>query len=256
MLKEFDFAQFGKDGLPLKYSRADFNSKVEELLKELTEKESEIILKHFGLERGTVGFDGILNNRAFDSTEVSENARKIAGQIQKEIENFTSKNEVMIEDEAVKEVLDGLIKGLPEFTSVDGKTLDIRHWVKNHFIEEMKNKGYNLTDKEYAALSQYLFSKKYLSQINNDVQVGDKLISAEDLKDALAKSRDSLFEGNEHSEIIPINPKVKGVFAKVENLEDCPQEFLEFAKEHELPVILMKPSKQNNDTSQKLNKLK
>ena len=50
--------------------------------------------------------------------------------------------------------------------------------------------------------------------------------------------------------------KVKGVFAKVENLEDCPQEFLEFAKEHELPVILMKPSKQNNDTSQKLNKLK
>ncbi len=578
VLKEFDFAQFGKEGLPLKYSRADFNSKVEELLKELTEKESEIILKHFGLERGTAGFDGIWNNRAFDSTEVSENARKIAGQIQKEIENFTLKNEVMIEDEAVKEVLDGLTKGLPEFTSVvgkkqhsthsysldihtlkvlqsamndplyktlndrdktilkysillhdlgkkggvrdeghaglsadytlaildrypfpssikdrvidivdnhhwfekyntgassaedvavrcrrpedlkiyeifskadfenvnpefhlgaytggaktqaefdtymknkfadieeavnkiytkanlvfdtqfmhsgskfpsqkveingkmeelhvlnfseladgedlakygfapgvtkedarffvhmtepnhvsfetvfrltntpifqstwssslikavnnntyfekkfglvldipqaniseayfknsgsgtekgldrfkyflfgsrketsvDGKTLDIRHWVKNHFIEEMKNKGYNLTDKEYAALSQYLFSKKYLSQINNDVQAGDKLISAEDLKDALAKSRDSLFEGNEHSEIIPINPKVKGVFAKVENLEDCPQEFLEFAKEHELPVILMKPSKQNNDTSPKLNKLK
>ena len=131
--------------------------------------------------------------------------------------------------------------------SVDGKTLDIRHWVKNHFIEEMRNKGYNLTDKEYSALSQYLFNKKYLSQINNDVQVGDKLISVEDLKDALAKSRDSLFEGNEHSEIIPLNPKVKGVFAKVENLEDCPQEFLEFAKEHELPVILMKPSKQEDD---------
>ena len=74
-----------------------------------------------------------------------------------------------------------------------------------------------------------------------------KIIKVQDLTDALEKSRDSLFEGdsNEHSEIIPITPKVKGLIAKVEKLEDCPQEFLKFAKEHDLPIILMKPTDGN-----------
>ena len=50
VLKEFDFAQFGKEGLPLKYSRADFNSKVEELLKELT-------LEGYNLTQATLSRD-------------------------------------------------------------------------------------------------------------------------------------------------------------------------------------------------------
>ena len=29
----------------------------------------------------------------------------------------------------------------------------------------------------------------------------------------------------------------------VEKLEDCPPEFLKFAKEHDLPIILMKPTR-------------
>ena len=33
------------------------------------------------------------------------------------------------------------------------------------------------------------------------------------------------------------------MFAKVEKLEDCPEEFLKFAKEHDLPIILMKPTR-------------
>lgn len=573
ILQEFDFAQFGKEGLPLKYPRDKFNTNVETLLKDLSEDEVEIILKHFGLEKGAAGFDGLPNNRIFNNNQVSKKAQQVAQKIQQEIENFVSNNEVMLSDIEAKEVLDGLIKGLPEFTSIvgkqqhgthaysvdihtlkvlqsamndplyktlsdrnktilkysillhdlgkkggvvdtghaglsadytwsildryqfqaaikdriidivdnhhwfeaynkgvanaenvavrcrrpedlkiyeifskadfenvnptfhlgdksggattkaefdefmkskfknveealnkiyqkanyvfdtqfmhggkqfptkqvtingkveelkvlnfselkeganlaqygfapnvtrdnarfvvhmtnpkhsnmetvfrltetpvfqstwsssmiqfsnnrtygykqfglifdvpqaniseaffknsgsgcekgidafehflfgsrtmtiDGTTYDIRHFVKNNFMKEMAQKGYDLNETEYAALSQYLFNKKYTSQIRTDVQVGDKVIKSEDLVEALEKSRDTLFEGGDaHSEIIPINPKVKGLIAKVEKIEDCPQEFLNFAKEHDLPIILMKPT-DKDITSKKL----
>ena len=567
ILQEFDFAQYGKEGLPLKYSRQKFNENVEKLLEDLEPQDVEIILKHFGLEKGNAGFDGLPNNKPFDNTEVSANVRKIAQKVQKEIENFTVNNEVMIADKDVKEVFDGLIKGCPEFTSIVGKeqhgthaysvdihtlkvlqsamndphyktlsdrdktimkysillhdlgkkggvvdeghaslssdyvwsildrypfpssikdriidivdnhhwfekyntgkanaeevavrcrrpedlkiyeifskadfenvnptfhlgaksggstnqaefdtymntrfrdiedavhkiyekanlvfdtqfmhdgnrfpsqkvkidgknvelkvlnlsnlkdgaslekygfapdvtkdnarffvhmtkpnfanletvlrltstptfqstwstsmvkvsnnrtygdkkfgfvmdlpqaniseaffrnsgsgyekdlnafrellfgsreinddkqTYDVRHYVKNNFMKEMEQLGYNLNDSEYAELTQFMFNKKYLSQIREDVKIGDKVIKASDLVSALEKSRDTLFEGGDiHSEIIPLNPKVKGMIAKVEKLEDCPPEFLKFAKEHDLPIILMKPSKED-----------
>lgn len=564
VLREFDFAQFGKEGIPLKYSRKKFNLNIENLLKELSEAEKEVLLKHFGLVKGDAGFEGILNNLPFENKTVSTQARKIAQKIQKEIENFTINNEVMISDKTAKEMLDGLIKGLPEFASIVGKeqhgthaysvdihtlkvlqsamnnplykqldnrektilkysilfhdlgkkggvvdkehaalsadyawsildrypypqtmkdriidivdnhhwferynmgtataenvavrcrraedikiyeifskadfenvnenfhlgsnsggsttqaefdaymaekfkpiedavnkiyqkanlvfdtqfmehapsfprqkvkldgqleelkvlnfadiaddeslfqygfapnvtkenarflvhvtepeydaletvfrltdnpalqsawstslikasnnrtycckpygvileaphsniseaffqnsgsgyekgldafqdflfgsrsfkdggiTYDVRHFVKNNFIKEMEAKGYNLTDLDYAGISQYLFNKKYLSQITSDIKVGGKVINAQDLINALEKSRDTLFEGgNIHNEILPINPKVKGVIAKVEKLEDCPSDLLRFAEEHDLPIILMKPT--------------
>ena len=86
-----------------------------------------------------------------------------------------------------------------------------------------------------------MINKKYTTQINNDIQIGNKVIKAEDLRECLEKSRDTLFEGGDiHSEIVPINPHVLGMIAKVEKLEDCPKEFLEYAKEHDLPIIIMK----------------
>lgn len=563
-LREFDFAQFGKEGLPLKYTRTEFNRNVEALIKDLPKEEVDIILKHFGLEKGSAGFDGLLNNKNFSNKNISKEGQEIALKIQKEIEKFILNNEVMIADSEAKEVLDGLIKGMPEFTSIVGKiqhgrhdfsvdihtlkvlqsamndplyktlsdqdktilkysillhdlgkkggvtdeghaglsaeyawsildrypfpagvkdriidivdnhhwfekyntnkataenvavrcrrpedlkiyeifakadlenvskdfhfertgtgtteefnifmknkykaiedavnkiyqkanfifdtqfmhngqlfptqkvtlngkketfkvldfnklvegeelekygfapgvtrdnarfivhmtdpefsnletvyrltetpvfqstwsssmvqmsnnntywgkdfgvifdipqsnyseafwgnthsggekgldafqnylfgsrkikkedvngkkeTWDVRHFVKDNFIKQMIEFGYNLSETEYAALSQYLFGKKYLSQIRKDVQIGEKVIDAKDLVKALEKSRDELFYGYEHSEIIPINPKIKGIFAKVDKIEDCPEDVLKFAKEHDLPIILMK----------------
>lgn len=563
ILREFNFAKYKKKGLPLKYSRQEFNANVEELLKDLSPQDAGIILAHFGLERGEAGFDGLLNNRPFDKKGMSENAQKAAQKIQKEIEKFTLNNEVMIDDKDAKEVLDGLIKGCPEFTSIVGKRqhrtheysvdihtlkvlqsamnnplyktlkdrektilkfsillhdlgkkggvvdkghaslssdyafsilgryslptnindkiidiVDNHHWfekyntygisaedvavrcrqmenlkiyeifskadfenvsstfhlhmigddvatqaefdsymsnkfkdiekavqtiqenanfifdtqfmhsgkkfplqtvsingkkeklkvlnmsalknhktlekygfapdvtrdkarffvhmtepkfanletvlkltetptyqstwstsmiqvlnnasyagykfgfilslpqsnilaanfenigsgykkdlssfgrllfniptsppqneaynirsfVKDNFIREMKRLGYELNNTEYAQLSQIMFNKKYLSQIREDVKIGDKRIKASDLVSALEKSRDTLFSGNKvHSEIVVLNPKVKGLVARVKRIEDCPQEFLEFAKEHDLPIIMMKP---------------
>ena len=108
---------------------------------------------------------------------------------------------------------------------------------------ELQNKGIDLTEDEYIILSKQLMNKKYTTQLNDDIQIGNKVIKAEVLRECLEKSRDKLFEGtNIHSEIVAINPRVLGLIAKVEKLEDCPEDFLIFAKEHNLPIILMEPT--------------
>ena len=106
----------------------------------------------------------------------------------------------------------------------------------------MSKKGVKLNDKEYAQLAKYLITKKYTTQITKDIKIGDQVIKAKDLIDALETSREALFDNEVmHNEIVSINPRIKGLFAKVESLEDCPVEFLKFAKRYNLPIILMRP---------------
>lgn len=119
---------------------------------------------------------------------------------------------------------------------------DSRTFVKNEFIKELNKKGIELNDSEYAILSKQLMNKKYLSQIKEDYKIGYKTIKSEDLKECLATSRDKLLTGIAHSEIVSINPKIKGLIAKVYNINDCPPQFIEFAHKHNLPIILMPPT--------------
>ena len=139
-------------------------------------------------------------------------------------------------------------KNLQDFEHIlFNQTGEERTYVKDNFVKAMSKKGVDLTDKEYAQLSKYLLSKKYTTQITKDVKIGDKVIKAKDLVACIEKARDALFEGgNIHSEIVSLNPRVKGLIAKVEKLEDCPEEFLQIARDNNLPIILMKPEKDSN----------
>lgn len=114
-----------------------------------------------------------------------------------------------------------------------------RTYVRDHLLSELKLKGVELTDVEYADLAEYLHHKKYTTQIK-DFTVGNKTIKRADLVEALENSRDKLFEGGDiHSEIVSINPRVKGLVARVTDISECPPEFLNFAKQHNLPIILI-----------------
>ena len=133
IIKTHDFAQYGKEGIPLKYSRKDFCKNINILLSALTEEEQNMLLKHFGLTRGqnytdgTVSFDGILNNRSFEKNNVRDEVQDIAKQISEEIEKFTIKNESLFKETEVKNLFDSIIKGLPEFTAVIGKEQHSAH---------------------------------------------------------------------------------------------------------------------------------
>lgn len=158
VFKEFDFAKYGTDGLPLKYSRKDFMNNVEDILKDLPTQDRVEILSHYGIENDN--FDGLLNNRPFeDLSGYSPEFKNAAKKVQSEIDKFTTKNEVDIPDKEVKEILDGLIKGLPEFTSIVGKQQHGTHAysVDIHMLkvlqDAMNNPAYRkLSDKSKTVL--------------------------------------------------------------------------------------------------------
>lgn len=121
VLKNFDFTQYGKSGLPLKYSRADFIDKINNLIKNLPENEQDIVLQNFGFMQGYNDYDGLLTNQPLENASVSKNAQNVAQNIQKEIELFTYNNEVVTGNEKVDKVLTSLLQGLPEFAFFVGK---------------------------------------------------------------------------------------------------------------------------------------
>ncbi len=155
VLKNFDFTQYQKEGIPLKYSRDNFVAKINNLIKELPLQEQEIILQNFGLIHGHDDFDGLLTNKSLENNSVSEKAQNIAKKIQKEIELFTHENEVITGNEKADKILTGLVQGLPEFAffvgkkqhsthiySVDIHTLKVLQSVINHpHYSELSDNG-------------------------------------------------------------------------------------------------------------------
>ena len=116
---------------------------------------------------------------------------------------------------------------------------EARTFIKKALLEELSQKGYNLSEQNYALLVKQIISKQYLSQINKDIKIDNIIIKSQDLVECLERSRDRLFEGEGHSEIVVLNPRIRGIIALKDNLSKCPNELLKFAAENDLPIILM-----------------
>ena len=115
-----------------------------------------------------------------------------------------------------------------------------RTFVKNNLIKELRYKGIWLNNSDYEILGKYLVKKKYITAIKKDIKIGNKRIKAKTLVKCLENSRDSLFSKKHmHNEIVVLNPKIQGMFAKQQSLSECNEEFLRFAHKNNLPIILM-----------------
>ena len=127
LLKTHNFSQYGREGIPLKYSRKDFCKNINTIISALTEEDQNILLQHFGLKKGqnytdgTVSYDGILNNIKYENKNAGTEVQNAGDRISEEIEKFTVKNETLFKDSEVKKFFDSVIKGLPEFTEIIGK---------------------------------------------------------------------------------------------------------------------------------------
>ena len=139
----------------------------------------------------------------------------------------------------------GTKKGFSNFVSEMFENTKHRSFVKDKFKEFMLDKGVELNDSEYAEIAKYIMSKKYPETQIQDLKVGNKTFSKEDLLAAFKYSRDQLIEVSkmkthgDHNELVAINTSVKALVAKVASLEECPSWFLEFARDNKLPIILV-----------------
>jgi len=56
-ISQFDFTQYGKDGLPLKYSRNEFTANIREILSDLSPEEQASVLRFHNIDLGENGFN-------------------------------------------------------------------------------------------------------------------------------------------------------------------------------------------------------
>ncbi len=125
-------------------------------------------------------------------------------------------------------------------------------FIKTHLTNYLKNNGIELSDKEYVQLFDKLKGKQYFSQITEDIIVGDKVIKADVLRESLEQSNidlagKMLYGESSNNEVTSIVDRVRGIFARVDNIADVKPEVKVFAKENNLDIILLgKPTEFEN----------
>lgn len=110
-----NFSQYGKKGIPLKYSREQFIQDIKDTVKNLSEQRQKEVLGQFNLTKTRFDIDGIpvLNGQTDNSPE-SQKLKSL-------IEKFYYKNETTFADSDTKQAFDEIIKGFPEFNMIIGK---------------------------------------------------------------------------------------------------------------------------------------
>lgn len=125
------------------------------------------------------------------------------------------------------------------------------HYVllKNSLLKNLKNKGYDLTDKDYIALFNELKHKEYFNDITNDIKIGNKVLKADELRDALELSSvelssTSMYGQGSNNEVTSIIDGIKAIFARVDNIDDVKPEIKQLAKDNGLDIVLLgKPTR-------------
>lgn len=133
------------------------------------------------------------------------------------------------------------------------------HYVllKNSLLKNLKNKGYDLTDKDYIALFNELKHKEYFNEITNDIKIGNKVLKADELRDALELSSvelssKSMYGQGSNNEVTSIIDGIKAIFARVDNIDDVKPEIKQLAKDNGLDIILLgKPTRLDVESNPK-----
>ena len=133
VIKTYNFAQFGKNGLPIKYRRKDFVENLEDnILPEIKAEDRHTILEHFGIIDNE-DYDGLWNNPEIDKSKlISEKGRAASYKVSEELEKFMLKNSAVSEDNGLNKIINGLIKGIPSFVPLIGK---VQHGTHDYSVD-------------------------------------------------------------------------------------------------------------------------
>lgn len=132
----------------------------------------------------------------------------------------------------------GFEKGFKNFSNII--TGNARESVYRDNTSRNIKKNLNLTDNEYAKLYTILQKFKHASQLDNisSITVGDKTFTGAQIKNAIISSNNSIINARFHNEVNVYTPQISAVMAKVNSIDEVPQELSDFANEHNLPIFL------------------
>ena len=130
-LKNANIEKYGKNGLPLKYSRNQFLNDLSNILNSLDEKDKNKLTKKLQIQlkyanNVIIGYDGII---AFNELDLND---KIEKQIYDTAHKFIYENKIITGNKDLDNCLNSLITGMPEFINVIGKK---QHAVQNYSVD-------------------------------------------------------------------------------------------------------------------------
>lgn len=133
---------FGKDGIPLKYSRNRFLGDLKAELEVLPQEERKLIEEKFDIRLNPTEFNEVgVEMERIPIIPENIGTSKAEQKISQIIKNFTQENETLIEDPETKKVLDSIVQEFPEFTAVIGKKQHHTHQysVDVHTIKNLQD---------------------------------------------------------------------------------------------------------------------
>ena len=158
LLSTANFGQYGKEGLPLTYTRASFIKDLSESLKEVSEEKQNDIIRKLGIslindaDGKVIGYNGII-----DLSKLAEEG--IEGEILETATRFIKRNSIITGNKELDVALNSLIEGMPEFINVIGKqqhatqSLSVDVHILKVLQEAMSNEKYqNLSDLDKTCL--------------------------------------------------------------------------------------------------------
>lgn len=115
-----EFINYGENGIPLKYSRDEFISDVNKFIAKESYTNKKNILSKLGMQPQFDDNDELLI--AYDGFPSIENLKKKTNSaLIKIVNKFTKENEVVTDNQNLNKIINGVIKGIPEWVSVIGK---------------------------------------------------------------------------------------------------------------------------------------
>lgn len=128
---------------------------------------------------------------------------------------------------------------------LNDNTKETRKNFRNLLLKELNIDPKTITDEEFAKFyKENIINKDSLSQIVDSkiYNIGKHGIKGENLKNAILNYQKYIAETDTASfnnEIVGYIPKIKAAVAKVEDVNDIPDELLDFAYENNLPIVLL-----------------
>ena len=165
-----------------------------------------------------------------------ENSRSYKHQIYGVVADVDMKN---VAQASYENIASGKRKTIKDFSKDMYGVLSANTFLRDCLTDELDKSSIKLSKEEYVQLAEKLVDIQYSTQVKDPITVGNKTIPADVVQRALNASRDKLFDGNLHSEIVAINPRVKALVARVSSLQECSTEFLKLAADNNLPIILI-----------------
>ena len=191
LIANTDFRIYKKQGLPLKYSRKAFILDLDNLLSQMDLKDKYNLLEKMEItevknRNQLIGYEGIINLDFEAENEFELQAQNLA-------KKFILENEIITGKDELDEALNSLIKGMPEFINIIGKTQHNTHdySIDIHILTTLSEL---LKNPKYQQLSDIEKTCAKMATIMHDIGkpqgINDKthpIISALFAKDILSK---------------------------------------------------------------------